>query len=357
MNLLEPDGTYTRVTAVALTQFIKAILSSLGVSDTDASITAHVLVDADLTGRQTHGVSRLPLYVGRIEQHLIAPRPYLLWTSHQPSVAHLDGGNGLGPAVAWCAMERVVSLAEQYGTGVVLVSHSNHCGAMSAYCAEAASHGLIVLALTNTPPGIPPWGGRSPYLGTNPIAWGFPRGPGHNPLVIDLSTSIVARGHIIEAARLGQQIPLGWAIDHEGQPTTDARAALDGAVLPMGGAKGYALAMAVEILSGVLSGAGFGPSVKNPYTDNSGPSNVGHFFWAVNPSAVLPMAEFLNRLGTMEEALKAITPISDTPIALPGDRSETCRQRYLIEGIPIDKPLIDQLNALADRLDVPPLPD
>ncbi|MDA8193924.1 MAG: Ldh family oxidoreductase [Thermaerobacter sp.] len=353
----EDAGSTPRTTAAELGQFIGRVLSRLGVPEADAAITARVLVDADLTGRHTHGVSRLPVYVARIEQQLIATQPALRWEQRQPSLVHLAGGNGLGPVVAWRATEKAIALAEQYGMGMVSVSQSNHCGALSVYCMEAARRGLIVLALTNTPPGIAPWGGRAAFFGTNPIAWGFPRRPGHPPLIIDLSTSVVARGHIIEAARLDQPIPLGWAIDSEGEPTTDAHAALAGAVLPMGGAKGSALALAVEILAGVLSGAGVGPSVRNPYTDSSGPSNVGHFFWVMNPTWLLPGTEFFDRFEAMETAVRAIPPARPEPITLPGDRSEAHRGRYLVDGIPLDRPLQEQLQALADRLGVPPLSD
>jgi len=154
-------------------------------------------------------------------------------------------------------MERVVTGAKVHGLAIVAVHHSNHCGALSVYCAAAAWQGMILWALTNSPPEIAPSGSREAFLGTNPIAWGFPRGGDESPLVIDLATSIVARGNIVQAARLNQSIPLGWAIDSAGQPTTDPNQALHGAVLPMAGAKGYALALAlaVEILTGVLSGS------------------------------------------------------------------------------------------------------
>ena len=334
-----------------LEHWVESVLQKVRIPLDDAHITAHVLVDADLTGRHTHGVSRLPLYVTRIEQGLMAPHPKFHWESlEHPSMARLDGGNGLGPVVAWHAIEHAITLAKDYGSSIISVFHSNHCGAMSVYCEEAARHGMIALALTNSPPGIPPWGGREAYFGTNPIAWGFPRGGSYPPLVIDLATSVVARGNIIQAARLNQPIPLGWAIDSDGHPTTDARAALEGAVLPIGGAKGYALALAVEVLTGVLSGAGVGPTVKSPYTDISGPSDVGHFFMVFNPEGILPSRSFSDRLLIMEEEVRNVPPTTDSPVAIPGDRSERKRVQYTQKGIPLDHDLIDQLNSLALRL-------
>lgn len=344
----------SRVTPERLAQFIASVLRQAGVASDDAHVAAHVLVEADVTGRGTHGVSRLPLYVDRLERGLIAGRPALHWeTPVNPGVVRLNGGNGLGPVVAWRAMERALDLAAQYGSATVSVYHSNHCGAMSVYCEEAARRGLILLAMTNSPPGIAPWGGRQAYFGTNPIAFGFPRGPHLPPLIIDLATSVVARGNIIQAARLHRPIPPGWAIDQEGHPTTDAEAALQGAVLPMGGAKGYALALAVEVLSGVLSGAGVGPTVKNPYDDNAGPSNVGHFFFALNPEAVLPLDVFIERLLAMEEEVRAVPAVPGERVALPGDRSESERQRCRVQGIELDSDLVSRLNRLAEHWGVP----
>ena len=265
----------------------------------------------------------------------------------------LDGGNGIGPLVAWRATEKAIELARDYGSSIVVVHHSNHCGAMSAYCAEAARQGMIVVALTNIPPGIAPWGGREAFFGTNPIAFGFPRGGDSPPLIIDMATSVVARGNIIQAARLGQPIPLGWALDKYGNPTTNAQSALEGAVLPMAGAKGYALALAVEILTGVLSGAGIGPEVKNPYTDHSGPSNVGHFFMVFNPGNFLPRSDFGDRMNFMEAAIREVPPAEGVHVALPGDRSEALRAQYLLEGVPIDRALLIQLNELGLRYGVP----
>ncbi len=350
------DAVTTRIPAPDLRQWVETVFMRINVPQEDAVIAAHVLIDADLRGKPTHGVSRLPLYVGRIERGLIAPRPEIHFESPKtPTMVRMDGGNGLGPVVAWRATERATQGAQRYGIAAVAVRHSNHCGAMHAYCLQAASQGLILLALTNSPPGIAPWGGRRPFLGTNPIAWGFPRGSHQAPLLIDLATSVVARGNIIQAARLNLPIPLGWAIDSDGNPTSDAERALEGAVLPMAGAKGYALALAVEILSGLLSGAGMGPEVKNPYTDNAHASNVGHFFLAIDPETLMPKAEFADRLNGLEQALRAVPAAADGPVFVPGDHSEMQFNKNLEYGVPLDLHLIDELNALADRLDMPEL--
>ena len=344
------------VSEATLREFVRHLFIAIGVPPEDAEITATVLVEADLTGRHTHGVSRLPLYVNRLRRGLIDPRPSLTWEEPRfPGLRVLDGGNGLGPVVAWRAMEEAVKLSRLYGMAGIAVRQSNHAGAMSVYCEEAARHGQILLALTNSPPGIPPWGGRTAFLGTNPIAVAFPRGEDKPPLVIDLATSVVARGNIIQAARLHQPIPEGWAIDEDGYPTTDAEKALKGAVLPMAGPKGYALAIMVEIFSGVLSGAGIGPGVKNPYNDDSGPANVGHFFWALNPSGFGSIDDLYRSLAVLEAGLRGVPPMPGQIVRMPGDRAEEQRQQYRTHGIPLDRDLYNQLNSLAVACRAPAL--
>ncbi len=336
-----------------LDDFVQTVFVALGVPREDARIAAHVLVEADLTGRQTHGVSRLPLYASRLEKEVMNPRPNIRPEPGAfPIVTRINGDNGLGPVVAWRAMEHSIALAENHGMGVAAVHLSNHAGAMSAYCEEAADRGFILMALTNSPPGIPPWGGRKAFLGTNPIAFGIPRGESRPAIVVDLATSVVARGNIIQAARLGEPIPDGWAIDEQGQATTDAARALKGAVLPMAGSKGYALALVVEIFSGILSGAAVGPQVKNPYNDYSGAPDVGHFFWALNPAGFGPVDALYEALLDLERNIRQVPPIEGASIRLPGERSNATRRESLDRGIPLDTDLLHDLTGLADKLGV-----
>ncbi len=344
------------VSPMDLTRFVEKLLEQVRVPHDDAAITAHVLVEADLSGRRTHGVSRLSLYVNRIRRGVIAPNPVMRFRQDQfPVLMSLDGDNGLGPVVAWRAMEQAVRLSEDLGVGIVAVKRSNHAGAMSVYCEEAASRGHILMALTNSPPGMAPWGGRTPFLGTNPMAFGIPRGSAAVPIIVDLATSVVARGNIIQAARLRQPIPPEWAIDENGYPTTDPEAALKGAVLPMAGAKGYALALVVEILSGVLSGSGVGPGVKNPYNDFSGASNVGHFFCAINPAGLGSRGEFYARIQVLEEGIYQVPSTPGEKVRLPGDRALRQRQDSQQHGIPVDRDLFQELNTLAEACEAPRL--
>jgi LDH2 family malate/lactate/ureidoglycolate dehydrogenase len=218
----------------------------------------------------------------------------------------------------------------------------------------AARRQMVGMAFTNTPPGIPPWGGRRPYFGTNPIAFAFPTDK--HPVVVDMSSSTVARGNIILAAREGREIPPGWAIDAEGRPTTDPGKALEGAVLPVGGAKGYALALAVEVMSGIISGSAYGPEVGWIYDDSLEPVNIGHSFIAIDISRLMPVETFHERMADMIRGIKAV-PLAEgfERIFIPGERRQIKAQARMNEGIPVSDNLLKELNELARELGVRPL--
>ncbi|MFZ5650862.1 MAG: Ldh family oxidoreductase [Bacillota bacterium] len=337
-----------------LFSFCQSLLQGAGVSQEDASIVADVLIDTSLEGIDTHGISRLPVYLTRILNGRINARPNIKVDRTSPGLANVDGDNGLGQLVGVRSMQVAIKLAEEAGIGAVATKHSNHFGASSYYCKMASSSGMVGMAFTNTPSGIPPWGGKQAYFGTNPIAFSFPGT--EQPVVIDMSSSTVARGNIILAAKEGRPIPEGWAIDSEGRPTTDARAALEGAVLPMAGPKGYAMALAVEILSGVLSGSAYGPRVGWIYDESTDPVNIGHFFLAIDISKLMPLSDFLSRLDHM------VGEIKDSPrskgvdeIFIPGERRFIKAKDRIRDGIPVPPRLLEELNNLAGELDIPPL--
>ncbi len=335
-------------------EFCRSLLQGAGVPAEDASVVADVLVDTSLEGIDTHGISRLPVYLTRIQNGRINPRPRIKVERTAPGLASVDGDNGLGQLVAVRSMQVAVKLAREAGVGAVATRHSNHYGASSYYCKMASASHMAGMAFTNTPPGIPPWGGRQAYFGTNPIAFAFPGRKG--PVVVDMSSSTVARGNIILAAKEGKPIPEGWAVDSQGRPTTDAKAALEGAVLPMAGPKGYALALAVEIFSGILSGSAYGPRVGWIYDESTDPVNIGHFFVAIDIEKLMPIEEFLGRMDHM------VREIKDSPraegvgeIYIPGERRANTAEKRRKEGIPVSRQLLDELNTLAKELGVEPL--
>jgi len=241
----------------ALVAYASAVLERVDVPASDARTVAECLTMADLRGVDSHGLIRLVPYTRRIQAGVVKARPAIEVTMSFGAIAAVDGDNGLGPVVGLRAMEAAIELAEANGIGFVGVRRSNHFGVGAFYVDKAVRRGLLGCAISNAPPNMAPFGGRERFLGTNPFAVGIPVGTGA-PMIFDASSSVAARGKIIAAAQKGQSIPAGWAIDPDGVPTTDAKLALLGAVLPFGGAKGSAISFIIDILSGTLTGAAFG---------------------------------------------------------------------------------------------------
>jgi LDH2 family malate/lactate/ureidoglycolate dehydrogenase len=343
------------VSASVLRAFCARAFQAVGVPAPDAEVIAGVLVDANVDGVDTHGVSRLPVYIACLGKKRINPAPRIACTRTAPSLGLVDGQDGLGLLVATRAMGFAMDLAAETGMGFAAVRRSSHCGAAYYYSKMAADRGMISMVCTNTASAIPPWGGRTAYFGTNPIAFGFPGRDGEHVLV-DMSSSVTARGHIIRAAKTGDPIPLGWAVDADGAPTTDAAAALKGAVLPMAGPKGYALALAVEILAGVLTGAAFGPHVGWMYDDGDKPVDIGHAFLALDVKAFMPLEQFQARLDGMIAEIKAVPPAAGSAgIRIPGERKRQNAKRRAA-GIPLPESVVADLDAVAASLGVEPLP-
>ncbi len=315
-------------------------------------MVADSLVRANLEGTDSHGVSRLPVYVRRMGEGRISTRPNVK-VEHHGSVLRVDGDNALGQVASYKALKAAIPVARETGLAGAAVRHSNHFGTAAYYCQIACDEGLALIATTNSPPGIAPWGGRKAYLGTNPIAFGFPveNGP---PVIVDMSSSVVARGRMINAARENVPIPEGWATDEEGLPTTDAAAALRGAGLPLGGAKGYALALAVEILSGVLTGASFGPHVNNLYGEGGPPSDVGHCFILMDVSRWLPEKDYDAAIEQLLREIKASPRARGVgEILYPGERRRRTYLERNEQGIALPDAARAELAALAEEHGIP----
>lgn len=335
-----------------LKSFAVSLVKKFGISDNDAEIFIDNLIDANLTGVDTHGLTRLSIYLKRIQLGLINQKPSMSFEQKFPIAAVLDADNGLGQIAGAKAVNKAVELAKTYGLGAVSVRNSQHFGALGYYCRMAAENEVICLAFTNAEPALPPWGSYEAYFGTNPIAMGVPV-KNDIPIVTDLSTSIVARGKIISAAK--QHIPIqeGWALDAEGNPTTDADKALAGSVLTMAGPKGYALAIMVDILSGVLSGSGYGRNVHSMYKDLKNPAGVGHFFLCINIEAFMPKEEFYKRIKNMKSEIKNLAKCKGVDeILIPGEKKVRSKAERLKTGILLGRDVIDELKTLADENDI-----
>jgi LDH2 family malate/lactate/ureidoglycolate dehydrogenase len=329
-----------------------AIAAACGVSSTDAAILADALIDADLHGMSTHGISRLNIYMRRIQKGVINPRAELVIDRHHGSILAVDAANGLGQVQAVKSLDLLIPIAKTNGIAAATIRNSQHFGALSYYCNRAAAQDMILLAMTNCEPAMSPEGACQAFFGTNPIATSFPTGKGF-PVKIDFATSIIARGNIIAAQKRGERIPEGWALSPEGEPTTDAAAALAGTVLTMAGHKGYALALMVEILSGVLSGAAIGPAVGSMYKHMDRKQDVGHFFCLLDIAAFMDIDEFKRRLDDSIESIKACRKRPGvSEILVPGERSHRNAQRNQQQGILIEEATRKELQTLCSELGV-----
>ena len=327
-----------------LRQITVRLAEHVGVSAEDAEIFARALVDADVHGTSTHGVSRLNIYLERICKGLINPRAELSVDRAHGGVLALDACNGLGQVQAMKALNLLMPLAKTNGVAAATIRNSQHFGAVSYYCNYATEHGMILLAMTNCEPAMSPTGGYEPFFGTNPIAASFPRKDGP-PVKVDLATSIVARGNIIAANKKKEPIPEGWALSRSGEPTTDAAEALLGTVQTMAGHKGYALALMVEIFSGVLSGAAVGSDVGSMYKNLDRKQNVGHFFCLLDISAFMDTEKFDDRMSWMVDHLKGnkLRPGAEE-ILIPGERSAHAAVKSEQSGVVLGSETVVELE-------------
>jgi ureidoglycolate dehydrogenase (NAD+) len=311
---------------------------------------ASSLVWTSLRGTDSHGVARLPVYVERLRDGVINrnPRPSVL--RRDGAVAVVDGDRGPGQVASVFATDLSVELAREHGVGVATVRRSAHNGAQAFYAIRAAEQGMLAVALTNTEPLVIPFGGAEPALGTNPICLAAPAGGG--VFNLDMATSQVAINRIFNARDEGRPIPESWGVDEHGRPTTDA-AAVTSAV-PLGGYKGYALALMVEVLCGVLPGAGVRHGVGGLYTGADVEQDVGHFHLALDPERTVGRERFAAVLGGLLGELREIPPAPGfDEVLVPGDPEDRARAERERSGVPIEPALWRTLQELSRELEVP----
>ena len=344
-----------RIPVSVLRSFSHDILMAVGMDSDLADQVAHSLATADARSISSHGVVRLlPEYVRRLSQGSTNPTPTIRTISRQGSAALLDGDSAPGQVAGHAAMDMAIAMARSSGVGTVGVRNSSHFGMGALYAERAADAGMIGFAFTNATPNMPAAGGRGRFFGTNPLAIAVPNGDS-DPLVLDMSTSVVARGKIVMAQMEGRPIPEGWAIDANGHPTVDPADALQGAVLPMAGYKGSGLALMIDVLCGVLTGASFATHVVDLYDKGSEVQDVGHFFLAIAVDAFMPMHVFKERLNqfTTEIREQPRMPGVDR-IYLPGELEFESARRAEEQGVALGEGGWDELNQLARRWNVSP---
>lgn len=341
------DAT-ARYHADDLTALAAAVFRAEALPSADAAIVAESLVSANLRGVDTHGVARIPAYVERFRTRLVEAAPAIAVEGRMPWAVCVDGGNGMGAVVAHRAMAEAIARAERLGIGAATARRSNHYGMASHYAIQAVTHGCIGVSLSPASKSLAPFGSREPLFGTNPIAVAVPAGR-HAPWVMDMATSVAARGHIRLAARHGEPIPEGWALDAEGRPTTNAEAALAGVMLPFSGVKGSALAMLIDILGGVLSGSAFAGGIRDMNTDFEAPQDVGHFFLAMKVEAFMAPADFAARMEEAIARLKALQPAAGfTEVLYPGEPEARKEAERRQNGVPLSAQVAEALRAVAE---------
>lgn len=330
-----------------LTGFAKAMFLSAGMTYGDAALIAGDLVKANLRGVDSHGVSRIPMYLERLRRGLVNPRPDVTVDKVAGAVAMVDGDNGMGFVASDRAMNTACDIAGEMGIGMAGVRRSTHFGMGACYALRAIERGYISMIFTNSSPAIPMWGGRTTFLGASPIAAGIPGGT-HPPFVMDMAMTVIARGKIRLAAMKGDPIPQGLALDIDGNPTTDAAKAFEGVCLPFGGVKGSVLATLMDLMSGVFTGANFGGDVKSLYFDHSEPQNVGHLFFAIKPDLFLSLTDFGARMDEFYTRIKDLPRAAGVDeIMLPGEPEQRREDQRRRDGIPVTANVVADLTAEA----------
>ena len=312
-----------------------------GAGDAMARVTAEALVAAEAEGLSSHGLFRAAQYAGHLKSGRADGTAEPRVIAQRSAACLVDAGDGLAFPACALAVREAIGRARICGTAFAGVTRSHHFGVAAWHLAPVAEAGMVGLAFGNSPAAMPAWGGRRPIFGTNPVAAVFPRRAAP-ALVIDLSLSEVARGKLMVAAKAGKPIPTGWALDREGQPTTDAQAGLDGMMLPAGGVKGAMLALVVELLCCALTGAAFGFEADSFLAESGNRPRIGQAFIAIDPGALAGVEVFHERLE-----LLVATMLADDAVRLPGVRRQQLLARARTEGIEVALPMLAQLTSLA----------
>ena len=345
-----------RFPAADLEAFIARALAAVGLPEADAREVGLLMTRADLRGADGHGIFRLPQYIRRIRAGGLNVRPVIRAAHETDAAALVDGDNGMGHLVMRFAARLAMDKAERHGVGWVGVRRSNHAGPAALYAMLPLERDMIGLYLAvGNANHLPPWGGVELLLSTNPIAVAIPAGEAP-PVVLDMATTVAAYGKVKTAAQRGERIPEGWMIDAEGRPLTDPKRADEGFLLPIGGYKGYGLALVFGLLAGTLNGAAMGRNVVDFNKDDVTPTNTGHVIVALDVARFSPVDEFKRRVDAVIRDIQGSKRLPGVErIRLPGERSHATFLERSREGVPLDDALRAQLAGLAADLGIAPL--
>ncbi|MDN3017974.1 Ldh family oxidoreductase [Paenibacillus sp. BSR1-1] len=341
---------FHNVQPVTLEKVVAGILEKNNVPTEDAQVTAASLVDADLRGVSSHGVMRLPIYLSRLQNGVIPGAADVQIIKETASTAVLDGRDGLGQVVSKKAIDILLEKAEKNAISAVTVRNSNHYGAAAYWASKIQEKNMIGFSFSNVEPLMPPPGGAAARIGNNPISIVVPSGDAR-PIVVDMATSTVPLGKIINAKNKGESIPEGWAVDSTGKSTTDPEKVVNGGFLfPVGGPKGYSLAIIVDVLSALLSGGAIGNEINSMYNDIENPNCVSHFFMAIRIDAFIEPAIFYQAVQRYTSFIKD-TPLAEgsSGIFMPGEIEHLNKEKNVTAGINLPDAVFDQLVELANE--------
>jgi len=343
-----------RISATALQAFIARAFEAVGVSTAEAKVIAELMTRADVNGADGHGVFRLPQYIRRIKGGAVNIKPTIRVEREAAGMALVDGDNGMGHLVMRFATEKAIEKAKTAGTAWVGVKASNHAGPASLYASMPIEHDMIGLYLAvGNANHLAAWGGLDMLLSTNPIAVGVPAGT-EPPIVLDMATTVAAYGKVKTSAQRGETMPEGWMIDREGKPLTDPKRAGEGLLLPIGGYKGYGLALVFGLLAGTLNGAAMGRDVVDFNNDDTTATNTGHVIVAINVAMFRDIAKFKTSVDQLVRDIRSSKRLPGVDaIRLPGEQSHAKRLERTRLGIPLPPALATGLDQLAHELKIP----
>ena len=323
---------------------LNQIFQKHNLSKDHSKIVSDYLIKAELLGAPSHGLARLKMYCDRIKKKLINSKPKIKIKKISNSISHVDADNSIGFIAADIGIKQAIKNAKKTGIGLVAVKRSGHYGLSSFYAEQAVKNNLLVFCFTNAPAALAPYGAKKSLFGTNPICFGVPTGK--TPFILDASTSMINRGKIRRASKLGKKIPYGVALDKFGNITTDANKALRGTQLPIASFKGSGLAWMVDILSGVLTGSSHSGKTKDPFDDFSGPQNMGHLFITINPK-IFVGKNFLKEMKINISRIKKLPKAKGfSSILYPGERKNKTYRKNLNKDISIPSKILKEINEL-----------
>ena len=329
-------------TSAALTALINSVLQKAGASPAQSEATALALVAAEASGLPSHGLSRVPMYVAHLKAGRVIGNAVPFIANQRASAVLIDAANGFAFPACRLAIAEAIERARATGIAIAAITNSHHSGMSSYHLDAVAAAGMVGIACSNSPAAMPAAGGKRPIFGTNPIAAIFPRS-GAQPISIDLSLSEVARGKLMVAAKKGESIPLGWALDAEGQPTTDPKKGMEGSMLPMGGVKGAMLALIVELLVTTLTGAHFGAEADTFFEDEGNQPRLGQAFIVIDPGALGGTAVYAQRIEALIAAM-----LVDEGVRLPGQRRfDLLAKADAAAGIEVPAATFEAITSLA----------